>query len=202
MAKDDERIKTGQDFGSSVVRTIELASALGLTVQRLGQFARDGLMERSQKNTFVLGPSIQAYIKFVKGERSNSIGLSLNDNKSRLYSARATLAQLEADRKAGLLIPAPDVEKTWTEALVRVRQRLLAMPSKAAPMLAVEDDVAECHALLEKFIHEALDELSNTDVVVASGPRGGGADAQGGAQGPEAAAEDDGERVGGREETS
>lgn len=38
---------------------------------------------------------------------------------------------------AGELIPAADVAATWTDAVVRMRARLLAIPTKLAPLVAV-----------------------------------------------------------------
>jgi hypothetical protein len=52
----------------------------------------------------------------------------------------------------------------------RVRARLLAIPTKAAPQQVVLlKTVAEVTALLTALIHEALQELSETEVVPAVG---------------------------------
>ena len=50
-----------------------------------------------------------------------------------------------------------------------MRARLLAIPTKAAPQVVLLKTVAEVKALLTTLVHEALQELSETEVVPAEG---------------------------------
>jgi hypothetical protein len=68
-----------------------------------------------------------------------------------------------------LLLPRDEVTAAVQAAFARVRARLLAIPTKAAPQVVLLKTIAEVKALLTALIHEALQELSETEVVPAEG---------------------------------
>ena len=68
-----------------------------------------------------------------------------------------------------LLLPRDEVTAAVQAAFSRVRARLLAIPTKAAPQVVLLKTVAEVKALLTTLIHEALQELSETEIVPAEG---------------------------------
>ena len=51
-----------------------------------------------------------------------------------------------------------DVANAWGEVLSAVRARLLSMPTTLATIVANENEVARCHAIIETHVHEALAE--------------------------------------------
>jgi phage terminase Nu1 subunit (DNA packaging protein) len=83
-----------------------------------------------------------------------------------LTKARADIAEMEVERLAGTLVDVLSVENAWTAAGTRFRQKVLSIPHKAAPVLAAEEDIDTCCAILEEHVHDALRELSNLDVDV------------------------------------
>lgn len=87
-------------------------------------------------------------------------------HKTRLLKARADIAEHEAKRLAGSLVPVADVGRVWAEAVTLMRTHMLAVPHKVAPLVAVETDVDTCFALIQDRIHEALQELSETEVII------------------------------------
>ncbi len=86
------------------------------------------------------------------------------DHRKRLTKARADIAEMEAERLAGQLVPVDRAEKVWTDAVANFRQRTLAVAHKAAPLVAVEEDIDQCHDIIEAHLHEALAELAGTTV--------------------------------------
>lgn len=109
-------------------------------------------------------------------------------DKARLMRAKADIAEFEARRLGGELVPVGDAEAAWIDAVARFRARCLGIPSKAAPMVAQEGLPEACHEIIETFIHEALAELAEIDVE-GRAPTGG-VDAQD-TDGDSAAAEAD-----------
>jgi phage terminase Nu1 subunit (DNA packaging protein) len=109
--------------------------------------------------------------------------------RSRIKAAN----ELDARRKkAGELLDAADVEKTWTRTLQRVREAIHGLPSRIARDAAVElgmDQVAEVR--LRRMIDEHIDRLSN-DLA------GGSEDGDGTSERVPQADPVDGERVGGQ----
>ncbi len=68
-----------------------------------------------------------------------------------------------------LLRPRDEVIAAVQAAFGRVRARMLAIPTKAAPQVVLLRTVAEVMALLTALIHEALQELAATEVVAEEG---------------------------------
>ena len=62
--------------------------------------------------------------------------------------------------KENQLHAAEDIEAVMTDMLVNFKSRLMAIPSKLAPVLCKKTDKAEIFALLKAHIDEALMELS------------------------------------------
>ncbi len=68
-----------------------------------------------------------------------------------------------------LLRPREEVTAAVQAAFSRVRARLLALPTKAAPQVVLLKTIAEVTALLTALVHEALQELSETEIVAEEG---------------------------------
>ena len=134
--------------------------------------------ERSGNSVWRLSDALPA---LTEGRRSEAPPDEVSD-KARLMKAKADIAEMEAERLAGDLVPTAEVEAAWTEIMARVRARMLAVPSRAAPMAIGQPSIEAAHEVIETFVHEALAELAATEVdgIAAAG----GGDAPG--------AEDDG----------
>ncbi len=87
----------------------------------------------------------------------------LDGAKRRRAVAEARLAEFAADREAGRVLPREDVDAAVVGAFARVRTRLLAIPSKAAPLVAGQT-TAEASETIRQAIYEALRELSETSI--------------------------------------
>lgn len=172
-----------------------IAKLLLLTDRRVQQLAKEGVLPRGERGRYELVPVVQSYIKYLK---DRAIGADMpgdeGDHKRRLLKARADIAEMEAERLAGDLVPVDQVEKSWVEITSRVRQRMLAVAPKAAPIAAVETSAEACHEVIETFIHEGLAELAATPVLSSEPTSQGGDDDT---EDDGAAAETDDQSVGG-----
>lgn len=143
-----------------------ISKLLLLTDRRVQQLAKEGVLPKGDRGRYELVPVVQAYIKYLK---DRAIGADMpgdeGDHKRRLLKARADIAEMEAERLAGDLVPVDQVEKTWVEITSRVRQRMLSVAPKAAPIAAVETTAEACHEVIETFIHEGLAELAAIPVI-------------------------------------
>lgn len=83
-----------------------------------------------------------------------------NAARARKMAADAELAELELLKAKGDLVSAEDVKGAWTDVLGAMRGKLLATPTKLAPLLATEHEIGVIQHLIEEAIREALDELS------------------------------------------
>ena len=80
--------------------------------------------------------------------------------RARKDKETADKLQLENQVRRGELVEATEVELLWSMVLMRVRTRILALPSMLAPMVAAEDEPGHCYKLLDQHFQEALEELS------------------------------------------
>ena len=174
-----------------------IAKLLDISPRRVQQLSSDGVIPRASRGKYELVPAVQGYIRFL---RDRAINADVNegeegDHKRRLMKARADIAEMEAERLSNTTVDVGIVSQTWVAACARFRQKMLAIPHKAAPLVAQEEDPDACHDLIEQQIYEALDELVGT-VVEAEEPASPRDD--GGIEGDETAPETDPESMGGR----
>lgn len=87
--------------------------------------------------------------------------MTYEEARTRKINAEAEIAELELARIRGTLCLTDDVVKAWETVLHSCKAKFLSMPSKVAPIMANESDVAIIKDHLENAIREALLELSN-----------------------------------------
>lgn len=130
-------------------------------------------------------------------------------NEARILRAQATIAEAKAAEMLRQLLPSSEVSAAVHSAFARVRAKLLSLPAKCAPIVHSLPTIAAIQDKLTELVHEALLELASTKVAVDAGDHGdaGGepGDGRGGVDlvaGDGAAAEADGQPMGGREKTA
>lgn len=94
------------------------------------------------------------------------LGSSYDIARTRKMEADAAIAEIELMKAQKLLVKADDVEKVWSSILFAVRAKLLAIPSKTAPILALEQDLAVIKDILDNAIGECLGELTGYDPAI------------------------------------
>ena len=125
--------------------------------------------------------------------------IDLNVERARKMKAEAELAEMELAKLRGETINVDAAAIVWGEVLGVAKSRLLSIPAKLAPIVAVEDAPAICKALIEEQVFEVLDELADEladEIAAWAEDPGSGVDEDGG-DGTETAAEIDDQRVGG-----
>ena len=83
----------------------------------------------------------------------------LTAERTRKLAAEAQLAEMELAKARHEYVGVADVAGAWSEVLSAVRGRLLSMPTTLATIVANENEVARCQAIIETHVHEALTEL-------------------------------------------
>lgn len=83
-----------------------------------------------------------------------------NDAEIRLKTLQADKVEMELKQTAGELIPVEDVTHALTNMIMRVKTRLLRIPTSLAPLVTGLSDVYGVQKRLEDGVREALEELS------------------------------------------
>ena len=151
-----------------------LSKLLMLTERRIQQLAKEGVIPRAEHGKYALVGSIQGYIKYLKervvGGEANPDDLFTQ--KIRIARSKADLSELEAQKVKGELLKLEEVQAAWIGMVANMRARLLAIPTKAAPIVRTIDSDAEAQALLKSFICEALQELHTTEIAIEAETEG------------------------------
>lgn len=89
------------------------------------------------------------------------IGSSYDEARTRKINAEAEIAELELQRIKATMCLTADVVKAWENVLHACKAKLLAVPTKMAPVLSNVSDTAAIKDHLENAVREALEELAN-----------------------------------------
>lgn len=182
----------------------EVAGLIGKSSRWISELRAKGVMP---EDGATLGEYLDAWIS----HSTAATGSSIDAHKARLAAAKADQAEMKNAELRGELLPRGGVKSAVQGAFARVRARLLALPNKAAPQVVTLKEVVPIQEKLTELVHEALAELSATQVGVeaqggdtgdGTAPGSVGGDSPGSGSvvaGPDAAAALDGEPVGGRE---
>jgi len=171
-----------------------MAKLLDLSPRRVQQLVKDGVIPKMERGRYELVPVVRAYIHYLRERNIQAGVVSLEEVRTRKIKAEAELAEIDLAHQRGETINVDAAAIVWGEVLSVAKGRLLSIPAKLAPIVAVEDAPAICKALIEEQVFEVLDELAD-DISVWAEDAGSGVDADG-SDGTEAAAETDDERMG------
>lgn len=89
------------------------------------------------------------------------LGSSYDEARTRKINAEAEIAELELQRIKATMCFTADVVKAWESVLHACRAKLLAVPTKMAPIVSGISDTGVIKDRLEDAIREALEELAN-----------------------------------------
>jgi phage terminase Nu1 subunit (DNA packaging protein) len=137
-----------------------IATLLDLSERRVQQLSAEGVIPKSERGRYELVPAVQGYVHFLRDRNVNPGVVSLDVARQRKTAAEAELAEIELAKARADVVAIDDVAKRWDAILSGVRTRMLALPSKVAPMVTHENDQGIVKECIEDAIHTALGELS------------------------------------------
>jgi len=146
-----------------MAKLAELADHLGLSVTRVSQLKSAGILPKAPRGKHDLDACRVAYLahlREVAAGRSAAYGdLDLASERARLAAAQAMKVERENKIADGLYLEVAVVHRLVTGSFARVRAKLLALPSKLAPLVAATTP-AKAAAILKNDIYAALNELA------------------------------------------
>ena len=114
-----------------------MAAAFDLSERRIAQLADKGLAIRAGRGKFDLIASTTNYVRHLREVASGRTEgtPALTTERTRLASAQAERLTIENKRSRGILINAAEAEHRWADEMVKLRARLLAVPTGVAMAL-------------------------------------------------------------------
>ncbi len=152
------------------ITATELAELVGVSVQQIGNYRRDGLIAYGPDRRFSLKTAFRALIAHYRGRRTagtDGEGRSLNEAK---LQAEITKISAQADREimlneriAGNLASVSEMNEVVSAMSGALRNKMLGIPSRLADTIVGHDDPAKIRALLSEAIRDALSEFHALD---------------------------------------
>jgi phage terminase Nu1 subunit (DNA packaging protein) len=90
-------------------------------------------------------------------------------SRARREAAEAAMAELREGELRGELIRVEAVRAVWASRIVSTRDALLQIPSRLAPVLAAETNLATVTQLLDDELRQALEQLSTPTTATTEG---------------------------------
>ena len=141
-----------------------IAKLLKLTERRVQQLAKDDIIPKAERGKYDLISSVHGYIDFLKAKAGGDFTAEdVIKNKNKLMKAKAEIAEIERMKATGELIPKEEVKSTWLELINKVKQKLLSIPNKIAPIIVAIKNTNEIKLILQDKIYEALYEISSDE---------------------------------------
>ncbi len=177
---------------TEIITQSQAAELVGVTARRLRQIAQ---ADDGPPQDFNGQYPAREFGEWLKRRHLSGISVGKDGEVYDLEVERARLAKEQADKTAmeneerrGKLIDAEKAAGWWVQIITNAKTKILAIPTKAAPLVLGCKSLAQAKDVLEKLIHESLTELSATNPSAIAGSEG--------APGMETAAAPDGEPVG------
>jgi phage terminase Nu1 subunit (DNA packaging protein) len=145
-----------------------IARLLNLSERQVYMLAHEGRIPRAKRGRYDPVACVRQYVTHL---REVAAGRSTQSGVGDLVAERARLAREQADGQAmkneqarGKLVPADEAEAAHIAVHSAVQRRLLGVPKRVAPLVAVESEPRACEAILREYIHEALQAVADFEI--------------------------------------
>lgn len=154
----------------------EIAEHLDLSQQAVSQLLAARVLPKARRAELDLDACRVAYVRHLReiaagraSEASAEEGLDLVEQRARLAKSQADAQEMRNHTARGALIPRPAMVAVLTASFANCRARLLAIPTRAAPLLIGRTSLPTIRDKLTELVSEACAELAATDIGPALG---------------------------------
>lgn len=152
--------------------TEEISSVLGMTPQWVRKLSKEGVIPQVTRGKFDLLSTVKRYIGYLKeSQKEQSTPSDQKKMKARKLKAeteereaRAKLAEIQLDEKAGKLISREDVTREWSGRCVEVKAALLGLPQEIGFLFPDSEYRHMIEERVEQFVYETLERYSREGI--------------------------------------
>lgn len=151
--------------------TEEISSVLGMTPQWVRKLSKEGVIPQVTRGKFDLLSTVKRYIGYLKESQKEPISSDQKKMKARKLKAeteereaRAKLAEIQLDEKAGKLISREDVIREWSGRCVEVKAALLGLPQEIGFLFPDSEYRHMIEERVEQFVYETLERYSREGI--------------------------------------
>ncbi|RII32841.1 hypothetical protein D2A34_21835 [Clostridium chromiireducens] len=165
----DDKNKKIEDVNSVVVSSTVLADMFGLTTRRIRMLADEGIIHKTSRGRYNLQENIKSYIVYLKANQDlkekivDDDRLDPDEERALLTRRQREKLELELAAMKGQMHFSNDVERVMNDMLANFRAKIIALPTKIAPILIARNDISEIQEMLQREFFDVLTELSCYD---------------------------------------
>lgn len=145
-----------------------LAQAWGLTVDRVYQLQRQGVIKKADRTMYNFFEQNRRYIEYIRRDGRSEDERAATDEKrrekmdadKRYKLAKAEAQEIELSELRSQMHRAEDVQRIWTDHIMLLRAMLLALPGKCALDCAAADTPAAAREIVKREAYEILNQLA------------------------------------------
>ena len=153
-------------------KTDDLANLFGLTGQWINQLTRDGVIKRRDTpngKRYNVVESVRAYTQYLRDKAASRADRGIPEDKElekfdaevRIKTAKAKIAELEAQEVQGIMHRSEDVAALTEDLLYTIRDSLLALPGRLAVDVAATNTAAEAAEVIKREVYLVMKDLSS-----------------------------------------
>jgi phage terminase Nu1 subunit (DNA packaging protein) len=135
----------------------QLATTLNLTVQRVGQLVKTGVLPRPLQGKHDPFTAVPAYITFISQRLA---GGDLKGARTAKYAVETALRELELKQKSGEVIDRSAVDNEFFRIARTVRDNFQNLPARTAGLVAAERNQQRCYDILATEVQQILEGLT------------------------------------------
>lgn len=143
----------------------------GVTDRRIRQLVQKKIIPNVGRGMFDLGPTVQAYIRYLQGLSNGAISADTSELSQRLLQAqtlekeaKARKAQLETGVIEGQLLKLDDVSHQWMSRFVEIKAAMLELPKRVAFRFTNPDVRLNVEEEVVAFVTELLTRYSREGI--------------------------------------
>jgi len=159
-------------MANEVKLEVACKTILGITSRRYRQLAKEGIVPEPVKGEIDILRACKAIIEYYRKLAQGQGSLTLTDERARLTKLRADQQELKLKKERGELIQVDLAMSLWGSVCMNIRNKLLAMPTKLAPLVFACKKISEVKEVIEKNIQEVLEEVANPNLKEITGMAG------------------------------
>jgi phage terminase Nu1 subunit (DNA packaging protein) len=154
---------------AATVNDQAVAKACNISIQRVGQLVREGVIPKKGRGEYELGPCMAAYIRYLqkvvetRGPASTAAGSDIATERRKLIAAQREKVETENAIRRGDLTECVRVAQIWANNVSIAKANFRTIPSKLGPQLTGISETAVVVDLLQTAIDEVLTELAGAD---------------------------------------
>ena len=165
LAKPQDFFRQQQNFMGWVytMNKRQLAKALGVSLSTVDKWLlKQDFPSKKVGNRYCF--DIEEVKKWLKKREKDRAKLNtLSKERAKLIRANAQLKELQLKKLKGELIEKQVAFEAFAFTLTRMRDKLIAIPHKSAPLLITAKSLQEIKQILEDLIREVLNEISSEE---------------------------------------